>query len=444
MTAGNQTAGDRTPVSPPPVAPPPVTLPPVHEAWLPREHVLHRPRHGNRQLLALICAAVFFAAPLVAFTVSPTPDRFENRELTAFPGIGDGWGFFTRLSSWATDHLPFREDAIHIADAVSRGLLGEPPALGSGKFDTGGPVQTDKDKQRNVPSSFPSVLEGKDGWLYVGAEVESHCRPGQSLDETISRLRRLRDGVEASGRKFVVAIAPDKTTMASARLPDDYPGKDCLNDATTEFWNRMTGEDYVLDLRPGLRAWAAKLGGPVYGPQDAHWSDEGGVTMTQALAEKLRPGISAGWKIDAGADWSVAADIPPLIGQTGTTNGRFYTISPDGKRDQTRPVNTDYRAPLALDTATGPGTYGFGVGMLSDSFTIRALRYLSAAFGDMTVLHHNSLPADRGVGAGKMLAGKSVVVIEVAERTLVSGNLQVTAPDAISNIVSELAARPIR
>jgi alginate O-acetyltransferase complex protein AlgJ len=418
-----------------------LTLPPVHEALLPREHALHRPRHGGRQLLALICAAVFFATPLISLTFSPSPDEFENRALTKFPNPGQGLDFFTQLAPWATDHLPFREDAIHLADSVSRGLFGEPPALGGGKYDAG-PVPTDK--QPLVPNNFPNVLEGKDDWLYVGAEIESHCKQAVPLDETMSRLRRFRDGVEASGRKFVVVIAPDKATMVPGHLPDTFPGKDCHAKVEDDFWRRVAGENYVLDLRSGLRAWASKVGAPVYGPQDAHWSDEGGVLFTQALAEKLRPGISGGWKIDGGATWQVAADIPPLIGKTGQTDGRFYSIAPDGGKDQTRQVPTDYNTPLRLDTASGPGTYGFGVGMLSDSFTIRALRYLVSAFGDMTVLHHNSVMQDGGTAAGQMLAGKSVVVIEVAERTLASGNLELLVPAVSDRILAALSSRPIR
>jgi alginate O-acetyltransferase complex protein AlgJ len=416
------------------------SLPPVHESWLPREHALHRPRHGHRQTLALVCAAVFFATPLVSLGLT-RPNEFENRALAKFPDPSQGWGFFTQMSPWATDRLPFREDAIHLANAVSRSLFGEPPALGGGKYDSG-PVQSDK--QPVVPNSFPNVLEGKEGWLYIGAEVESHCKLAHPLDETFSRLRQLRDGVEASGRKFVLVVAPDKATMVPGRLPDDYPGKDCRSKVGDDFWHRVDGEDYMLDLRPELRAWANKLGAPIYGPQDAHWSDEGGVTMAQALAEKLRPGISTTWKVDAGADWQVAADIPPLIGETGQTKGRFYSIMPDGKRDQTRQVPTDYTMPLPLNTASGPGTYGFGVGMLSDSFTIRSLRYLAASFGDMTVLHHNSIQRDGGVAAAQMLANESVVVVEVAERTLVSGNFELTIPDVVAKIVGALSARPIR
>jgi acetyltransferase AlgX (SGNH hydrolase-like protein) len=417
-------------------------LPPVHEAWLPREHALYRPRHGGRQLAALICAAVFFATPLISQALNPQPAQFENRALTRFPGLGQGWGFFTQLAPWAIDHLPFRENAIDLADSLSRGLLGEPPALGGGSQNDVGPVQSDK--QPVVPSTFPKVVEGKDGWMYLGAEVETHCKLSVPLDETVSRLRKVRDAVESSGRKFVLVIAPDKTTMVPGHLPDNFAGKDCHDKIANDFWRLMTAENYVLDLRPGLRAWGAKLGAPIYGPQDAHWSDEGGITMAQMLAERLRSGISADWQIEPGAAWQVPADLPLLINQTGRTDGRFYSIKPDGKRDETRQVPTDYTNPLKLNTASGPGTYGFGVGMLSDSFTIRALRYLTAAFGDMTVLHLDSVSHDDGAAAARMLGDNSIVVFEVAERTLVSGDYPLLAPNVTDKIASTLAARPIR
>ena len=91
-------------------------LPPVHEAWLPREHSLHRPRHGKRQLTALISALVFLATPTLMWVAGMRPSEIENHELASFPGVGDGWGLFTGLEGWATDNLVFREEAISTAD----------------------------------------------------------------------------------------------------------------------------------------------------------------------------------------------------------------------------------------------------------------------------------------------------------------------------------------
>ncbi|MFD2398456.1 hypothetical protein ACFSVJ_19220 [Prauserella oleivorans] len=115
----------------------PPQLPAVHEAWLPREHALHRPRHGGRQLTALISAVVFFTAPTLMWVFGARPGEIENHKLAGFPSIADGWSFFTDLPAWATDQLVFRAGAIDAADAISRSLFGEPAPFGQGSRDTG-------------------------------------------------------------------------------------------------------------------------------------------------------------------------------------------------------------------------------------------------------------------------------------------------------------------
>ncbi|EIE97095.1 alginate O-acetyltransferase AlgX-related protein [Saccharomonospora glauca] len=411
-------------------------LPAVHEAWLPREHSLHRPRHARRQTVALVCAVVFFTTPLIAFTLGARPTEFENRALAPFPSLGDGWAFFTDLASWATDHLVLREEAIHAADAVSRTLFGEPAPFGANR-QGGVPIQSGPSQPTEV--QYPTAIEGKDGWLYLGEEIASHCEQVQSLTETVTQLRKFRAGVEATGRKFVVVVAPDKATVVPEHLPDRYVGKECHQRMVDEFWRLMAGEDYVIDLRDGLRAWGQQLGEPVYGPQDAHWSDEGGVLMARTVAEYLRPGISETWRITPGPSWSVPADIPPLLGRSGKTVGRDYAIAPDGETDQTWEPPTEYRTPLKLNTASGPGTYGLSVGLLGDSFTIRALPYLAATFGNMTVLHHGTAADDGGAAVADMLADKDVVVVEIAERSLVRGGTALINDPALSNILDKLS-----
>src|SRR5262245_55331254 len=100
------------------------SLPPVHEAWLPREHSLHRPRHSQYQRVSLVSALVFFCAPVLLAIIGIRPEAIENRPLTPFPSPADGWGFFTNFDAWAIDHLPLREQAIDLEDAISRGIFG--------------------------------------------------------------------------------------------------------------------------------------------------------------------------------------------------------------------------------------------------------------------------------------------------------------------------------
>ena len=110
----------------------------VHEAWLPADHPLHRPRHGGRQLLALISALVFFMLPLLALILGMRSAKFENRPLADAPSLSDGWGFFTAAPAWAADHLPFRDHAVQLADGVSRGKTPGIPLDGA-KGATAGP-----------------------------------------------------------------------------------------------------------------------------------------------------------------------------------------------------------------------------------------------------------------------------------------------------------------
>ncbi|MFJ1762742.1 hypothetical protein ACIOD2_20660 [Amycolatopsis sp. NPDC088138] len=419
-------------------------LPPVHEAFLPREHALHRPRHGRRQAVALVCAAVFFGTPVLASVAGVHPGQFENRALTSFPGLGQGWSFFPQLGQWATDHLAFREQAVHAGDGISRGLFGEAPPLdGQRPQDQQGPIPA----QPPAPAplvNYPKVLEGKNGWMYLGDEIASHCNLKQPLAQTMAELDRLRDGVRASGRQFVVVVAPDKTTIAPEYLPSNYVGKDCRERTAAEFWQRVDADNSILDLRSGLEAQGRAVGAPVYGPQDAHWSDEGGMLMARSLAESMSPGSTASWVIKPSDPWQMPADLPPLIGHTGTTSGRHYEVLTDGKRDQTREVLSDLKAPLKLTSASGTGTYQGKVALLGDSFTYRALPYLAATFGNMTAQHHSALLTDTGSTVGDMFADNRVVAIEVVERTLASGTFGLLAPQVVDNILAKLAARPIR
>src|SRR4030081_2058162 len=104
-------------------------LPPTPESWLPTEHSLYRPRHSRRQRTALTCALVFFLAPTLAFVSGVRAQPFENRPLHQFPSLSGGWGFFTGLANWATDHLTLRQAGVQAANGISTGVFSDP--LGS-------------------------------------------------------------------------------------------------------------------------------------------------------------------------------------------------------------------------------------------------------------------------------------------------------------------------
>ncbi|MGH3752494.1 MAG: alginate O-acetyltransferase AlgX-related protein [Pseudonocardiaceae bacterium] len=407
----------------------------VHEAWLRRGN----PGRGGRQLAALICAGLFFLSPAIALSLGARPARFENRALAAFGDPRDGWAWLAGLPAWAADQLPLRDGAVRAAEAVSRGIFGEPAALwgprpvGPGPVGPG-PVGPAVAAVPQPPAAaFPPVIEGRDGWLYLGAEVSGACRPARSLDDTLGSLRQLRTAVETSGRQFVLVVAPDKTTMAPEHLPAEYLGRDCAARARDEFWRRVGAETGAIDLRPALAEVARRKGSPVYYPADTHWSQEGGLTMTYALADRVQSGITRTWQVAAAGSTPWPDDISPLIGRSSEHALPVYSLAPAGQADRTRWIASDFRVPLSLTSAPAAGTVDQPVRMIADSFTQFASRYLAAAFTDITIVHPETVAAAPRP-TGELLAAGKVIVLQVAERNLLSG----TSPILLHPVITDL------
>ena len=425
----------------------PARLPPVPESMLPKEHVLYRPRHSGRQRSAGVAALVFFMTPLVLFTVGVRPPVFENREPASFPSVTDGWGFFTGLSQWADDNLPLRDVAVDAADGISRGLFGEPPPLGQ-RSDSN-PVQPpvpspgDEDREKLRASGFPRVIEGDDGWLYLGYDVLGACLPERPMDDVVNGMKELREAVESSGREFVVVVAPDKTTMAPEHLPAEFVGAQCSRDARETFWRRVVQEGGAVDLRPALRGAADQRGVPVYTSTDTHWTHAGALVMTRTLAEQVEPGVTATWKTIPATVLQREGDLSPMLGKVSQYALQTYDLAPDGTTVQSRAIDKEFLEPLRITGASGQGVVRQKVGMIADSFTLSATSYLNGSFADLTILHSDvagKQPAD----VARVLVDSDVVVFQAVERSLLSGINPMLERRALDEVKSELAKHPRR
>lgn len=435
------------------VAQEPQQLPAVHEAWLPREHALHRPRHGGRQLTALISALVFFVTPTLLWVFGVRPTEIENHALAGFPSVGAGWSFFTALPTWATDQLSFRSAAIEAADGISRGLFGESAPHDQGGTSNSGPLPGSPPPANgdtpapNISSGpvdqagYRQVIEGKDGWLYYGVDAESKCAPTRPLADTIARITQVRDIVQSSGRKFVWVVPPDKSTMVPQFLPSSYPGKDCQQAAETPTWAQLDAAG-ALDLRPELRQVTAQLGRPVYPPRDTHWTDEGGLTLTRNVAEAVQPGITKTWQSPAVGSYTGSADLPKLLGRSGDKTSVLYNLSPDGGTSRAGPIITDIDTPWRHTAAHTTGTIDKKTLVYGDSFTIASSRYLPAGFDNLTLLAYSTTKttADQAVDE---FVNSDVVVLETVERSISAGALPFFDDGFIEQLRTKLAQHPV-
>ncbi|HEY7595727.1 MAG TPA: hypothetical protein VH969_21430 [Actinophytocola sp.] len=430
-------------------------LPPLHEAWLPREHALHRPRHGGRQLTALICALVFFTTPAFMWLFGMRPVALENHQVKGFPSILEGWGFLTGMDPWATENLVFRPEAIAAADWVSRTLFGEaapydqgngapagplpggPPKPETGTTTPDDPSATDQDS-----AGYRRVIEGSDGWMYLGLDTANKCKPKQPLDKTIKQLDALRDAVEASGRKFMLVAVPDKSTMVPEHLPDSYPGKHCASEVTPGLWRNLATAG-AIDMRPSLQATSELLGRPVYFPLDSHWTDEGALTMVRQLADRIEPGVSENWRIERSETHEASADLPPLIGKQGENKAPSFRLLPDGETDRTGTHLKDPRKPIRRSSEPIDGMVDKSTLLLGDSFMLPASAYLSGAFSDITQLYYNTIESDPALVASTMVEN-DVVVFEIVERNIALGTPEILDGPFIDHVREELQKHPIR
>lgn len=431
----------------------PSAMPPVHEAWLPSEHPLHRPRHSERQRTALVAALVFFLAPLLVVGFGVRPAEFENRQLAPFPSVTAGWQFFPRISAWAGDHLPVRDMAVRAVNSISQSLFDELYPFGQDSRQLSpatGPVtppldDTEQYRQRDelLRTGFPQVLEGRDGWFYLGYEVLGACLPERPPDEVFENLRMLREAIESSGRRFVLIPAPNKTTMVPQNLPENYVGAECAREATARFWNHISAQPGVVDLRPELNEAAARSTAPLYSPVDTHWTEEGGLIMTQELAEAVAPGSTRTWVANVDTAVPRIGDLPLFLGRTVEYNFASYRLAPDGSIETQRRVDSEFRQPLRLQRPSLTGTVPDRVGMIADSFTLFATPYLAASFEDLTLLHVDTAGTEPHI-ATRMLAEQQVVVFEISERSLISGISPILSPQFIDAVAQELRRNPIR
>ncbi|WP_181772162.1 alginate O-acetyltransferase AlgX-related protein [Amycolatopsis pittospori] len=433
----------------------PQQLPAVHEAWLPREHALHRPRHGGRQLTALISALLFFTTPALLWVFGVRPGEIENHKLAGFPGMDRGWGFFTDMPTWAIDQLSFRPGAIAAADAISRGLFGEdapldqaPPQQQAGPIPappapTPPKTAPTQGPTPNAASGYRRVVQGRDGWLYYGYDADAKCDPSRPLPETISKINELRRAVEASGRRFELVVAPDKSTMVPQFLPDTYPGKDCSRSAETSTWHRMVKDARAIDLRPELRASEGRVQRPIYPPNDTHWADEGALVMTRAIANAIKPGVTQSWVSVPMGQYDAVADLPPLINKQGTKTNTLYSLRPDGLVERAGETNGDIDRPVYRTASPLIGTVDEKVLIYGDSFTKASSRYLSGAFTNLTMLAHFTQKTSQAEAVDAFV-NANIVVLEAVERSVAGGQLAFIDEGFLAAVKKALAEHPIR
>ncbi|WP_061296605.1 alginate O-acetyltransferase AlgX-related protein [Herbidospora cretacea] len=312
-----------------------------------------------------LAALLFFFAPAMAFTVGVRAVEMENKPLPPVPAIGGNW------DAWATAHMPLRQQAVRANVFLTESLFGHAPAYGHG---------------------YPKVIEGEDDWLYFGDDVTEACHQRRPISETIDALRRLGERVEAAGKRFVLTVAPDKTTISPQWLPARFPGRRCLLDRKAEFWTALQAANLpgYVDLRTPLEQLQRETGKPAYWRTDSHWTDRAAALYAAEVARALDPDLAAETDLVFTGQAHREGDLGPLLGAPREELIDRYELARDGApRYEPKTV------------------------LIGDSFTRNSMPWLRPYFANLTY-QRNDGPVEWD--------DAETVIVEIVERHLVGGS----------------------
>ncbi len=236
-----------------------------------------KPRRGARHTRHLVLIATFLVIlylPMVGMVIHPYKPRlntgWQESENQPFPRLA--WRLSSILSfpkgfgQYFQYHFGFRRNLIRWHTK----LVGE--ALGK--------------------SSSQRVIEGKDGWLFLGESGTIEDYRGL-LPFTDSQLRRWQAALEdrrnwlgGRGIHYLFVVCPDKHTVYPEYMPDRINRVRTRTRLDQLVQHMKEHSDLeILDLRPALAA--VKSNRLCYQPQETHWNGVGAFIGYQQIAQCL-------------------------------------------------------------------------------------------------------------------------------------------------------------
>jgi hypothetical protein len=348
-----------------------------------------RRRTALRSVLALLGLAFFFV-PGFAYLAGERAEPIENRPLAKFPALSSGFEVFDGITIWSVDHLPLRDSAVRFYGRVSRSLLGEVAVIGQVSAPVGigqSGALAGRTPRAPEPISGTSVVIGRDGWLYLDQEFELACHPGLSVGDALASARRLSEIVSRSGRRLVIGVAPDKSSVVPQFVPDEYALKGCAERARAGRLAALRASSLpaLVDLRAALDAEQRRSGVPIYLEADTHWTDLGSTVAARSVAATVDPGLNKGTRVVRLPDRSQPEDLAFLIGDTQPRAERHYEIVRDGVAAEEVRVPGGRRS-VARTGAGEARLYRPVTLLLGDSFARRSFGQFSQFFADLTFL----------------------------------------------------------
>ncbi|MEA2001881.1 MAG: S-layer homology domain-containing protein [Actinomycetota bacterium] len=271
-----------------------------------------------------------------------------------------------------------------------------------------------------LPAVSPSslVVYGASNWLYFDETINQTCLADSVFTRTIAELDKARMVVEASGRQFVYAIAPNKGTIHSDTVPGTVWDGSCADTNSDRLRAALTAaaDPNRVELWDPFAAAASVQ--QLYFKHDTHWNSDGAVLGSELIATQAAPGVWANIDVLA-APASRQGDLADIIGVewvvdynelTPTLPGVAPVVTVEGVTIAGRPL-VSYSSPASPTLSEVP------TAVIHDSFGLFFRNKLGPLFESVSFLPTFSHPIPDA--ARPFLVGSEQIVIEIVERNLI-------------------------
>ena len=364
------------------------------------------PSSAYRVVVALLGIA-FFATPVGLRAVGVTAHPFENRVLAGPPKLSQGFDAFDQTTRFFVDRMPLREQAVRANTWLSRHIFDTTPRYGEGAFAAAGrsglpfgqplaaqPAGAQRPRPNQPAPSGNHAVVGRDGWLYLQGELDRACSPFIPFAQAASGWERIASIVRASGRRAVVLVVPDKSTIYPEHLPASFAQKQCSEQNRQALWSAIgaAARGNVVGLRSALLAAKEHAGDGLYRRKDSHWSTLGTLALVRAALARVGGGVR---------------ERPSEIVDPGpaTYTGDLTTLV--GAAEQDRAQRRDVRRAPGAPRVPGRALFVY------DSYGQLALPQLAPYFANLRSIDWSQItPA----GVAAQVARSDTVIFETVER----------------------------
>jgi hypothetical protein len=263
----------------------------------PEEHVALEsgPAAPRGMRAAVACLALlFFTVPLALGAVGVSGGRLVGERAAPRPSLAEGWDAFGTATRYLAVHLPGRLRAVEANNWITRELLGSTPVYGTTVTDRTLPSgsvapapASDAERTGGAQPGHAPFVRGLHGWSFLQGELDLNCRQPVAVGVALQRWRALVEAIRASGRRVVLLIVPEKSTIYPELLGARAPNGQCALSNKARMWARIEAlrQPDILDMRRHLLTLKRTSEQQLYLTVNSHWNDFGGVELAKlALA----------------------------------------------------------------------------------------------------------------------------------------------------------------